>query len=141
MRRFVIGLLLMLAAVASGVASAVPASAGGTSPVVGTYTIADHGQGGWTGGPMFANGTLGGAGAISFSTPDGHVVYRIEPETWSWADSQDVTLNFNNILLQGPPVLGTSFPLSLTLPVSGTPIDSCVQPPNVGCTTLRVTVH
>jgi len=141
-RRLIGGVLsgLVLALVASS-ATAVGAAADSGSPAIGTYTVSDHGQGGWTGGPLYADHTLGGAGSISFSTPDGQVVYLIEPLSWSWYDAQDVTLNFNNIHLQGPAVFGSSFPLTLILPVSGTPLDACVQPPNIGCTTLRVTIH
>jgi hypothetical protein len=139
--RSIIGLLGGLGAAAVLFsASAAGVAAGNGNPAIGTYTVSDHGQGGWTGGPLFADHTLGGAGSISFSTPDGQVVYLIQPIDWSWADSQDVTLNFNNVLQQGPAVFGTSFPLSLTLPVSGTPLDVCVQAPNIGCTTLRVTI-
>ena len=41
-----------------------PAFAGN---VLFTYAVADHGQGGWGGGPLFASGAAGGANGISFN--------------------------------------------------------------------------
>jgi hypothetical protein len=48
-----------------GVSAFGPASAAG-SAVVGSYTIVDLGQGGWGGGPLYANGTVGGRAHFSF---------------------------------------------------------------------------
>src|SRR6266542_2668261 len=53
-------------ALAVGVQTSV-AFAGGTSPVVGSYAFEDLGQGGWAGGPLYADGTVGGGGSFSYS--------------------------------------------------------------------------
>ncbi|HEV2237184.1 MAG TPA: hypothetical protein VGR57_11030 [Ktedonobacterales bacterium] len=73
--------------------------------VVGTFAFADHGQGGWAGGPLLSDGTLGGSGAFSFSTPQGQVVAKITNGFWSGtlATGQTVTLCANLQQIQGPP--------------------------------------
>jgi hypothetical protein len=60
-------------------ATATPGSAGGN--VLGTYTINDHGQGGWSGGPLYADGTVGGGGGISFG--NGLEVGTVTGGTWA----------------------------------------------------------
>src|SRR5262249_38294490 len=72
--------------------------------VVGTFTIADHGQGGGTGGPLFSNGTLGGGGAFSISTPQGQVIAKITGGSWSGtlATGQAVTVCANLQQIHGP---------------------------------------
>jgi len=61
MVRRVFGVLVGIAAVAA--ISASPVAAG---TVVGTYAIADHGQGGWGGGPLYGDGSVGGGGGLSY---------------------------------------------------------------------------
>jgi len=84
--------------------------------VVGTFTIADHGQGGWAGGPLLSNGAVGGGGAFSFSTPQGQVVAKITSGFWSGtlATGQTVTLCANLQQIQGPP---GSLPPTLCAPI------------------------
>ncbi len=50
------------------------------SSVAYTYTFADLGQGGWGGGPLFANGQAGGANGISFA--NGADVGTFRASTW-----------------------------------------------------------
>lgn len=50
------------------------------SNIVGTYTTDDNGQGGWGGGPLYADGTLGGGGGISFN--NGQEIGRVVSGTW-----------------------------------------------------------
>lgn len=78
MRRIVCLLALVLSALAVGAAAAEAAPS-----AVGSYTISDLGQGGWAGGPLYANGTVGGAGAVAFSTPLGTENWRITGGTWT----------------------------------------------------------
>jgi hypothetical protein len=82
---------------------ALPAFAHGAT--VGTFAIADHGQGGWVGGPLRDDGTIGGGGAFSISTPAGQVVARETGGTWSGtlATGQSVLVCINLHQLQGPP--------------------------------------
>ena len=47
-------------------AAAISASPVAAGTVVGTYTIADHGQGGWGGGPLFGDGSVGGGAGLSY---------------------------------------------------------------------------
>jgi hypothetical protein len=79
--------------------------AGASAAVVGTFAIHDHGQGGWVGGPLRADGTVGGGGAFSISTPGGQVVARETGGTWSGtlATGQTVVVCINLHQLQGPP--------------------------------------
>jgi hypothetical protein len=125
-------LIVVVAAVAGFAATAARAA---SPPVVGTYTIADHGQGGWTGGPLRSDGSLGGGGAISFTFDNSHVVYLVRPANWTWIDASDVSLCFDQIHLQGPDILPAF--ACFALPVTGTPV--VVTGPG-GSTTLRVTL-
>jgi hypothetical protein len=93
---------LIVSALAAGslLGLALPASAASASPVpVGNYAIADLGQGGWAGGPMYADGTLGGGGAFSFL--NGQEILRIVSGTWT-ADSSGVTLCANTTAIKDP---------------------------------------
>lgn len=99
MRKLVAGLVLAGVLVLGGIPAAF-AHAG----VVGTYAIADHGQGGWAGGPLLSDGSVGGGGAFSFSTPEGQVVAKVTGGTWSGSlqTGQAVTLCANLQQIQGP---------------------------------------
>jgi hypothetical protein len=55
--------------------------AGGNPTVSYTWTLAALGQGGWVGGPLFADGSAGGGGALSVG--DGQLVERFRPTTWT----------------------------------------------------------
>jgi len=83
---------------------AVPAFAK-SATVVGTFAVADHGQGGWFGGPLRADGTIGGGGAFSISTPEGQFVARVTGGTWTGtlATGQTVEICINLQQLHGPP--------------------------------------
>jgi hypothetical protein len=61
------------------------------NPAIGTYSVADAGAGGaWQGGPMFADGSLGGGGMVEFPPPEGgQLVLRVTPLSWSYTDSTD----------------------------------------------------
>jgi hypothetical protein len=89
------------------VIGSIPVAFAAQASVVGTYTIADHGQGGWVGGPLLSDGTVGGGGAFSFSTPAGQVVARITGGTWSGTlqTGETVTVCLDIQQIQGPPVL------------------------------------
>jgi hypothetical protein len=66
------------------VSQAAPAAAAG--PVVGTWSIADHGQGCWGGGNLLADGTGNGGGGCAFHTPAGEEVASLTPTSWSYTD-------------------------------------------------------
>src|SRR5512140_1179765 len=56
--------ILAIAAVAMLLVLSVLPSASAAGAVVGTYSVADLGQGIWGGGPLFADGTAGGVVAL-----------------------------------------------------------------------------
>jgi hypothetical protein len=78
MRQIIFSFALVLAVLAFGAAGAKA-----TLSVVGSYTISDLGQGGWAGGPLYADGRVGGGGAVAFSTPFGTENWRVTGGTWT----------------------------------------------------------
>jgi len=66
-----------------------------------TWTLVALGQGGWVGGPLFADGTVGGGGA--FSIANGQILADISPTTWSENAAGEVTVCFNIIERRGSP--------------------------------------
>jgi len=91
--------------------------AGGNSPVEYTWTLAALGQGGWVGGPLYANGTSGGGGA--FSANNGQVVARITPTTWTEPTEDVVNICFTIVPIKPAPAPGSS--MCITAEVTGTP--------------------
>lgn len=88
------------------------------SSTVGTYAIEDLGQGAWGGGPLNADGTLGGG--ASYSIENGSLVGVIDPTTWSFVNGGTaVSLCFLVQPIKGPPPLPSG---CLVVPVTGTPV-------------------
>ena len=86
-----------------------------------TWNLTALGQGGWIGGPLFEDGSVGGGGAFSLDTPDGRVLAALIPTTWSEDNAEQITVCFDIVQKKGPAVLppGICFgPASVT----GTPI-------------------
>src|SRR5215211_4517513 len=107
-------------------------SAGGNSPVEYTWTLAALGQGGWVGGPLYADGTSGGGGA--FSANNGQIVARIIPTTWTEPTEDVVNICFTIVPIKPAPAPGSS--MCITAEVTGTPtIVSLFGEPHI----LRVT--
>jgi hypothetical protein len=108
------------------IAGAVALSAGlltsvafASSPaVVGSYTITDLGQGGRGGGPLYADGSIGGGG--SFSYGNGQNVGSIQGTSWTNNDDGTATLCFTDTALKGAPLFPS--PSCFALPASGTPV-------------------
>lgn len=112
-------------------------AAAASSPVVGTYSVADNGQGCWGGGALLADGSVTGNAACSFA--NGQVIARLSPTGWTFSDSSDsvVVLTFSVRMIKGPNVFGGS---SLTFPVPvGGPLK--VTDSEGGTTILRVTIN
>ena len=61
-----LALVVVWSLVLAVAASVSVASAAGPPAVVGTYSIADLGQGGWGGGQLRADGSVGGGASFSF---------------------------------------------------------------------------
>src|SRR5258708_550720 len=113
-------ILAMLAALALPAMLAVaPISAQASSNVVGTYHARDLGQGGWAGGPLYADGSLGGGGGVSFL--NGAEVGVITSGNWWWIDSSDIGVCLNTTATKDPlDILG--FPFCVEVPVNAGPV-------------------
>ena len=129
--------LVILSAVALSISlfSSV-AFASGNSPVVGTFTFSDHGQGGWTGGALLAGGGATGGGSLSFA--NGQVVSKLKPTSWSW-DGEYINLCWTITDIKG--TSGFAGYYCEDLPVTGTPV--VVPDPDTGggLATVRVTLN
>lgn len=121
------------------------------SNVVFTYAVADHGQGGWGGGPLFANGAASGSNGISFG--NGANVGVFKASSWHPGISGltggpgvdicgSLTVTKSDGTLTGLPPVGfypffcLSFALGNLIPITGGPVVMCGPS---GCTTVRVT--
>ncbi len=113
----------------------VRASAG--SNVVGTYTIADNGQGVWGGGNLRADGSVDGM--VAFSAGNGQLVAQFVPSGWSYADASDVQICFNINVTKGDPNAFGGSTFCGVLPVTGTPVK--VYGLDGGTTIMRVDMH
>ena len=115
-------------------AALVPVASASTAPVVGTFSIADHGQGGWGGGALLADGSISGGGAFAFG--NGANVGTITGVSWSPAGPGAVSLCFAETVTKGQAL----FPPGCSIfPVTGTPIVISEGPGDV--TTIRVTLN
>ena len=98
--------------------------------VVGTWVIADLGQGGWGAGPLYSDGSIGGGGYFSYG--DGQNVGTITGTTWSWARSGPVS---------GPDAVNVCFtdhatkgqllfpsPMCIIIPVTKEPVVRSLAP-------------
>ena len=129
-------LALTLAAVLA--VSPVAASAAGTSTVVGTYSIADLGQGVWGGGSLMSDGSI--TGRLAFSAGNGQFILKFQGSSWSFTDSsnQAVTLCYNVTIIKAT----SPFPPYICfqdVPVTGTPI--IVPGPAGGGFLIRVNLN
>jgi hypothetical protein len=91
-----------------------------TADVEYTWTLAALGQGGWIGGPLFEDGTVGGGGA--FSMDNGSVVAVFRPTTWSENAAEEITVCFDVFLKKG----------------AGLPSNLCIGPAEVTGTPIRI---
>ena len=89
-------------------------------PVEYTWTLAALGQGGWIGGPLFRNGSVGGGGA--FSANNGELLAHFDPTNWTEDANGDITVCFDITIQKGS---DDALPPSLCVgpaEVTGTPI-------------------
>jgi hypothetical protein len=90
-----------------------------SGPVVaGSYTITDLGQGGRGGGPLYADGSIGGGGSFSFG--DGQNVGSIQGTTWTNNNDGTATLCFTDTATKGELLFPS--PSCFVLPASGAPV-------------------
>jgi hypothetical protein len=94
------------------------AAASAATPPVGDFAIASLGQGGWAGGPLYSDGTIGGGGAFSFA--NGQEILRITSGTWAGDATSGVTICANVTAIKDP------------LGLAGTPLCLGPLPVNAG---------
>ena len=85
-----------------------------------TWTLSALGQGGWIGGPLFEDGTVGGGGA--FSAGNGSVIARFDPTTWTEDSADRITICFDVTIHKGP---AGALPATICMgpaDVTGTPV-------------------
>ena len=85
-----------------------------------TWSLVALGQGGWIGGPLFDDGTVGGGGHISLN--NGQLVASLEPTFWTEDDDENITVCFDIHIRKGP---ADALPPSLCAPPTqptGTPV-------------------
>jgi hypothetical protein len=107
----------LFAALSAALLVAAPAAAG-AGAVSYTWTLAALGQGGWVGGPLFADGTAGGGGALSVN--NGQLIERFRPTTWS--EPVDGVIHICLNVSQIKPAGGPSSTQCFDLPETGAPI-------------------
>lgn len=115
--------LLVLAALTLMATTAMMGTTGASASgnVIGTFTVADLGQGIWGGGSLFANGTAGGN--VAFSALNGQVIFHIDPTSWSWAVPQQVAeVCFTSRVIRNEAGFPVPPSFCADLPVTGTPV-------------------
>ena len=121
MRRVRESLVLIIggAAVVFGMVATLGASKASAKPEY-TWNLAALGQGGWIGGPLFEDGTVGGGGAISLN--NGDILADLDPTGWTEDDDENISVCFDvNIRKGSPDALPTSLCSPPTQP-TGTPV-------------------
>src|SRR5262245_36902454 len=85
-----------------------------------TWTLAALGQGGWIGGPLFEDGSVGGGGALSLD--NGQLLARFTPTTWTEDSAENITICFDVTVRKGPT---DALPPTICVgptPATGTPV-------------------
>jgi hypothetical protein len=109
----------LMGALALIVMLGVPPAVQAAGPVEYTWTLAALGQGGWIGGPLFEDGTVGGGGALSIN--NGKILAQFIPTTWTEDASEEITVCFDVVVRKGP---SDALPPELCVSgeVTGTPV-------------------
>lgn len=116
MKRALMFSLSVLLALGMLTLGAVPASAGGRQ-VVYTFAVADLGQGVWGGGPLNADGSVGGH--IAFSAGNGQLIYHLHGAFWFEPFPGFLVICFTVHAIKGP---APPSPFCAGVFVSGTPV-------------------
>ena len=85
-----------------------------------TWSLAALGQGGWIGGPLLEDGSVGGGGAIALN--HGQILASLDPTGWTEDDNENITVCFDVNIRKGP---ADALPASLCTPPTqptGTPV-------------------
>src|SRR5262245_43433117 len=65
-----------------------------------TWNLVALGQGGWIGGPLFDDGSVGGGGHISLN--NGQLVAELDPTFWTEDASENISVCFDIHIRKGP---------------------------------------
>jgi hypothetical protein len=96
------------------------ASAQAARDVEYTWTLAALEQGGWLGGPLFADGSAGGGGA--FSDENGEILANLDPAFWTEDADENITVCFDVTIRKGPADALPPMICTPPSPVTGTPV-------------------
>jgi hypothetical protein len=91
--------ILLVALVAILLLSTVSAAKAGGGNVEYTWTLAALGQGGWIGGPLYADGSAGGGGA--YSDDNGEVVARLRAVSWTEDAQGNISVCISTTFIKG----------------------------------------
>jgi hypothetical protein len=112
--------IVAAAAVVAGMVTTLGASKARSAKPEYTWSLAALGPGGWIGGPLFEDGTVGGGGAISLN--HGKILASLDPTGWTEDDDENITVCFDVNIRKGP---ADALPASLCSPPTqptGTPV-------------------
>jgi len=123
-RRIAIRIAAVTALACAATLPLIPGAGASSNPAVGTYSVSDMGAGGaWQGGPLFADGSLGGGGMVEFPPPITgglQVVLLVTPLTWQYTDNTDSAVQLCFDLTQLQPLPEFTFEVCApALPVTG----------------------
>jgi hypothetical protein len=65
-----------------------------------TWSLVALGQGGWIGGPLFDDGSVGGGGHISLN--NGQLVASLDPTFWTEDNDENISVCFDVHIRKGP---------------------------------------
>ena len=108
------------AAVVAGMVTTLGASKARLAKPEYTWSLAALGQGGWIGGPLLEDGSVGGGGAIALN--HGQILASLDPTGWTEDDDENITVCFDVNIRKGP---ADALPASLCTPPTqptGTPV-------------------
>ncbi len=129
MKKLTTSLVLVVFLASVWVPAAFAAGAPTPATVVGSYTVADLGQGGWAGGALRSDNTISGGGSYAASTPEGQVIAKITGGSWSGtlATGHTVTLCLDVLQIYGPAeTVSSEFCAPITVNAGPTVIDGAL---------------
>jgi len=89
------------AAVIAGMVTTLGAAKAPSAKPEYTWNLVALGQGGWIGGPLFEDGSVGGGGAISLN--NGELLADLEPAFWTEDQDENISVCFDIIVRKGDP--------------------------------------
>jgi hypothetical protein len=90
---------LLIAVAAMLLVSTASAARASGGDVEYTWTLAALGQGGWTGGPLYEDGSAGGGEA--YSDDNGDVVARLRAVSWTEDAQENISICISTTFIKG----------------------------------------